>query len=87
MGTHLEAAEEKLNRAKGTDAQIIFDTEMEAMINFHIFTPPRENTPGIPRVGNQTPPPITPPRPGAIAPPMNINERFDNFEYYSTILQ
>jgi hypothetical protein len=76
-----------LKRDKGTDAQTIFDTEMEAIRNLHIVTPPRENTPGIPTVGNQNPPPIQPTRPGATAPPNIIKERFDYFEYYSNILQ
>jgi hypothetical protein len=73
MAKRLQAAEEKLKRAKGTDAQTIFDNEMEAIRNFHIVTPPRENTPGILTVGNQNPPPIPPTRPGATAPPNNIN--------------
>jgi hypothetical protein len=58
-----------LKRAKGTDSQTIFDTEMEAIINFHRVTPPRENTPGIPTVGNQNPRPIPPTRPRATAAP------------------
>jgi hypothetical protein len=87
MAKRLQTREAKLKRAKGTDAQTIFDTEMEAIRNFHIITPPWENTPGIPIVGNQNPPPIPPTRPGATAPPNNINERFDYFEYYSNILQ
>jgi hypothetical protein len=74
MVKRLHAAEEKLTRAKGTYAQTIFDTEMEAIRNFHIITPPRENIPGIPTVGNQYPPPIPPTRSGATAPPNNINE-------------
>jgi hypothetical protein len=40
MATHLQAAEEKLTRAKGTDAQTIFETEIEAIRNFPIATPP-----------------------------------------------
>jgi hypothetical protein len=60
---------------------------MEALRNFHIVTPHRENTPGFPTLGNQNPPPIPPTRPGATVPPNNINERFDYFEYYSNILQ
>jgi hypothetical protein len=60
---------------------------MEAIRSFHIVTPPRENTPGIHPVGNQNPLPIPPTRPGATAPPNNINERFDYFQYYSNILQ
>jgi hypothetical protein len=87
MANRVRAAEEKLKRAKGTDAQTIFDTEMVAIRNFHIVTPPRENTPGIPIVGNQNSPPIPPARPGTTAPPNNIHERFDYFEYYSNILQ
>jgi hypothetical protein len=79
----LQAAEEKLNPAKGTDAQTIFDTEMEAIRYIHIVTPPRENTPGIMMVGNQNPSPIPPIRPGATAPSNNIKERFDYLEYYS----
>jgi hypothetical protein len=74
MSERLQAAEERLKRAKGTDAQTIFDTEMEAIRNFHIITPSGENTPGIPTVGNQNPPPIPPTRPSATAPPNNINE-------------
>jgi hypothetical protein len=54
-GKHLQAAEEKLKQAKGTDAQTIFDIEMEAIRNFHIVIPHRENTPGIPTLGNQNP--------------------------------
>jgi hypothetical protein len=87
MAKRLQAAEEKLKRAKGTGTQKIFDTEMEAIRNFHIVTPPRQNTPGIPTVGTQNPPPIPPTRAGATASPNNINERFDYFEYYSNILQ
>jgi hypothetical protein len=40
MAKHLQAAEEKLKRAKGTDAQTMFDSEMEAIRNFYIVTPP-----------------------------------------------
>jgi hypothetical protein len=86
MAKHLQAAEEKLKRAKGTGAQTIFDTEMESIRNFHIVTPPGENTPGLPKVGNPNPPPIPPTRPGGIGPTKNINERLDYFEYYSNIL-
>jgi hypothetical protein len=87
MAKRLQDAEEKLKRAKGTDAQTIFDTEMDAKRNFHIITPPRENIPDILTVGNQNPRPILPTRPGATALPNNINEQFDYFEYYSNILQ
>jgi hypothetical protein len=80
MAKCLQAAEDKLKRAKGTDPQTIFDTEMELIRNLHIVTPPRENIPGIPMVGNQTLPPIPLTRPSATAPPNNINKRFDDFE-------
>jgi hypothetical protein len=74
MAKCLQAGEEKLKRAKGTDAQTIFDTEREAISNFHIVTALRENPPGIPTAENQTPPPIPPTRPSTIAPSNNINE-------------
>jgi hypothetical protein len=79
MGIHFQRAEETLKQAKSIDAQTEFDTEMEAMRNFHIVTPPREITPGILTLGNQIPPSISPTRPCAIAPPNNIKERFDYF--------
>jgi hypothetical protein len=41
MDKCLKGAEQKLKRAKGTDAQTKFDTEIEAIRNFHIITPPR----------------------------------------------
>jgi hypothetical protein len=81
MAKRPQPAEEKLTRAKGTDAQTIIDTEMEAIRNFHIVTPPRDNRPGISTVGNQNPPPIAPRRPGTTAPTNIINERFEYFEY------
>jgi hypothetical protein len=87
MAKQLQAAEEKWKRAKGTDTQTIFDTQMEAIRNFHIVIPPRDNTPGIPMVGNQNHPPIPPTRPGATALRNNINERLDYLEYYSNIQQ
>jgi hypothetical protein len=36
MAKRCEAAEEKLRKAKSTDEQIIFNTEIEAIQNFHI---------------------------------------------------
>jgi hypothetical protein len=48
MAKRLQAAEEQLNRAKGTDAQIIFETEMEAIRNFHT-SHPLEKTHGVSR--------------------------------------
>jgi hypothetical protein len=83
----LQAAEEKLKGAKGINAETIFDIETEASGKFHIVIPARENIPGILIVGNQTPPPIPPIRPGATVPPNNINKRFNDFEYYSNFLQ
>jgi hypothetical protein len=59
MAKRLQGADEQLKRAKGTDAQTIFDTEMKAIRNFHIVIPPRDNTPGIPTLGNQNAPPYT----------------------------
>jgi hypothetical protein len=86
IAKHCQAAEEKLKRAKSTDAQIIFDTEMEAIRHFQILTPPQENTLGILTIGNQNPPLIPPTRPGTTAPPSNINVLINYFEYYSKIL-
>jgi hypothetical protein len=60
MAKCLQSAEEQLILAKGTDAQTIFDTEMEAIRNLQIVPPPQENTPGILTVGKQNPPPIPP---------------------------
>jgi hypothetical protein len=76
MAKRLQAAEETLKPAKGIDALTIFDTEMEAIRNFHIIIPRRENTPGIPTIRNQNPPPVPPTRPVATALTNNINERF-----------
>jgi hypothetical protein len=76
-----------LKRAKGPNAQTIFDTETEAIRNIHIITPPRENTLDILTVGNQNPLTMPPSRPGATAPPNNINDEFVYFEFYSNILQ
>jgi hypothetical protein len=63
MAKRLQAAEDKLRKAKSSDAQTIFDTEMEAIRNFHIHTPSREAIPEIPEYaftetgGNNNPPP------------------------------
>jgi hypothetical protein len=84
MAKHLQTVEEKLKRAKGTDANTIFDTEIESIRHFHIVTPLRGYTPGIPPVRKQNPPPI--PRPGATAALNNLNERFEYFEYFLNIL-
>jgi hypothetical protein len=87
MANSFQAAEEKFKQANGTGVQTIFDTDMEAIRNFDIVIPPRDNTPRILMVENQHPPPILPARPSATAPSNNINERFDYFEYYSNVLQ
>jgi hypothetical protein len=87
MANCLQTVEQQLKQAKGTDAQTIFDTEIDAIRNFHIVTPPRQNTPGIPTVENQHPPPIAPTSPGPTAPPNNIHKLFNYFEYYSNIPQ
>jgi hypothetical protein len=84
MAKCLHAAEQKLKRAKYTDRQTIFDTEIEAIRNFHIITPPREKSLGIQMVGNQNPPPIPPTRPGATAPCNKIN---DSFAYLAILHQ
>jgi hypothetical protein len=39
MAKRLQAAEEKLRKAKSSNAQTIFDTELEAIRNLHIYTP------------------------------------------------
>jgi hypothetical protein len=87
MAKHLQPTKEILKQDKGTDAQTLFDTEIEPIRHFHIITPPCEYTPGITTVGNQNLRPILPTRPGGTAPANNINEQFDCFEYYLTILQ
>jgi hypothetical protein len=87
MAQRLQAAEEKLKRAKGTDTQTIFETEMEAIRNFHTATPPRGVTPDIPGGGNQNPPPPAPPKTGATVPPDENNEGFDYFQYYTKVRQ
>jgi hypothetical protein len=48
MAKRLQAAGEKLRKAKSSDTETIFDTEMEAIRNFHIHTPSREAMPEIP---------------------------------------
>jgi hypothetical protein len=45
MAKRLQAGEEKLRKAKSSDTQTIFDTEIEAIRNFHIHTPPRKAIP------------------------------------------
>jgi hypothetical protein len=42
MAERLQAAEEKLRTAKSSDAQTMFDTEIEQILKFHIHTPSRE---------------------------------------------
>jgi hypothetical protein len=88
MAKRRQAADEKLNRANGTDVQTIFDTKMEAIRNFHIITPLRENMQDIPTGGNHYPLPFLPTRPGAIAPPNNTNKGFHYLDtpiFYNTL--
>jgi hypothetical protein len=47
-----QAIDEKFKQAKSIGAQTIFDTKMEARRNFHIGTPPWENTSEIVIVWN-----------------------------------
>jgi hypothetical protein len=60
----------------------IFDPELEAIRNIQIIITPPDRILCIVMVGNQSPPPIPPTRPGATVPPNNIVKRFDYFEYY-----
>jgi hypothetical protein len=79
-------AEEKLRKAEGSDAQTIFDTEMEAIRNFHIHTPSREAMPAnleqavLETEGNNNPPPPK-------DKPQDHNNSFNYIEYYLNVLQ
>jgi hypothetical protein len=81
MAKHFQDVEEKLKQANSIDAQNTVGSEIEAIRKFYIVTPHQHNTPGIPLVGNQHSLLILLTRPGATAPPNNIKERFEYFEY------
>jgi hypothetical protein len=91
MAKRLQAAEEKLRKAKSSDAQTIFDTEMAAIQNFHIHTPSREATPenpeqAIPETGgnNNRPPP---PKGHTNENPQDNDTKFNYIEYYLNVVQ
>jgi hypothetical protein len=91
MAKRLQAAEEKLRKAKSSDAQTIFDTEMEAIRNFHILTPSREAMPenpdqAIPETGgNNNPPP--PPKGHTKENPQDNDKKFNYIKYYLNEVQ
>jgi hypothetical protein len=76
-----------LEKKKGSDAQTIFDTEIDAIRNFHIHTPSRDATPAIPETGgNNNPPPPLPPR-NTKETPQEHNNKFNYIEYYLNVMQ
>jgi hypothetical protein len=91
MSKRLQAAEDKLRKAKRSDAHTIFDTEMEVIRNFDIYTQSQEAMieyleQGIPKTrGNNHPRP--PPKGYIQDTPQDNHKKFNYIEDYLNIIQ